>query len=75
MREARSAGVCIACACQKTPPPFEGEAFTLRSPALMKPLINLDEVTDFDDIEANGIYTSKRALFSARSAPGSSPSI
>ena len=45
--------------------PFEGEAFTLRSPALMKPLINLDEITDFDDVEENGIYTSKRALFSA----------
>ncbi len=31
----------------------------------MKPLINLDEITDFDDVEENGIYTSKRALFSA----------
>jgi len=29
-----------------------------------KPLVNLDEV-EFDDIEDNGIYTSRRALFSA----------
>lgn len=31
----------------------------------MKPIINLDEIEDFDDVEANGIYTSKRAMFSA----------
>jgi len=31
----------------------------------MKPLINLDEIAAFDDVEENGIYTSKRALFSA----------
>ena len=29
-----------------------------------KPLVNLEEV-EFDDIEDNGIYTSRRALFSA----------
>jgi uncharacterized cupin superfamily protein len=32
---------------------------------LMKPIINLDDITEFDDVEENGIYTSKRALFSA----------
>ncbi len=31
---------------------------------MTKPIINLDDVT-FDDIEANGLYTSSRALFSA----------
>ncbi|MDE2371494.1 MAG: cupin domain-containing protein [Burkholderiales bacterium] len=31
---------------------------------MQKPLVNLDEV-EFDDIEDNGYYTSKRALFSA----------
>ena len=31
----------------------------------MKPIINLDEIATFEDIEDNGIYTSKRALFSA----------
>jgi uncharacterized cupin superfamily protein len=31
----------------------------------MKPFINLDEITEFDDVEENGLYTSKRALFSA----------
>jgi uncharacterized cupin superfamily protein len=31
----------------------------------MKPVINLDEV-EFDDIEDNGRYTSRRALFSER---------
>lgn len=31
----------------------------------MKPILNLDEIVEFDDIEENGIYTSKRALFSA----------
>ena len=31
---------------------------------MTKPLVNLDEV-QFDDIEENGYYTSKRALFSA----------
>lgn len=30
----------------------------------MKPMINLDEIVEFDDVEANGIYTSQRALFS-----------
>jgi uncharacterized cupin superfamily protein len=30
-----------------------------------KPLVNLDEL-EFDDIEENGYYTSRRALFSAR---------
>lgn len=30
----------------------------------MKPLINLDEVA-FDDVEENGVYTSRRGLFSA----------
>ena len=29
----------------------------------MKPVVNLSEVT-FDDIEENGFYTSRRALFS-----------
>jgi len=32
----------------------------------MKPVLNLDEIVEFDDVEENGIYTSKRALFSAR---------
>mgnify|MGYP002789861406 CR=1 FL=1 len=32
---------------------------------MMKPLINLGEITEFDDIEENGLYTSRRALFSA----------
>ncbi|MBX9862488.1 MAG: cupin domain-containing protein [Hyphomicrobium sp.] len=32
---------------------------------MTKPIINLDEITDFDDVEENGIYTSSRALFSA----------
>lgn len=31
----------------------------------MKPVINLDDITEFDDVEENGRYTSKRALFSA----------
>lgn len=31
----------------------------------MKPIINLDEITAFDDVEENGLYTSRRALFSA----------
>lgn len=31
----------------------------------MKPLLNLDDITQFEDVEDNGIYTSKRALFSA----------
>lgn len=30
----------------------------------MKPLLNLDEIAEFDDVEENGIYTSQRALFS-----------
>ncbi|MBX3505578.1 MAG: cupin domain-containing protein [Parvibaculum sp.] len=32
----------------------------------MKPIVNLDEVVDFDDVEDNGRYCSKRALFSGR---------
>ncbi|MDX2288780.1 MAG: cupin domain-containing protein [Hyphomicrobiaceae bacterium] len=32
----------------------------------MKPVVNLDEIVDFDDVEDNGFYTSKRALFSAK---------
>ena len=32
----------------------------------MKPMINLDEIVEFDDVEANGIYTSQRALFSPK---------
>jgi uncharacterized cupin superfamily protein len=31
----------------------------------MKPLVNLGEITEFDDVEENGLYTSRRALFSA----------
>lgn len=31
----------------------------------MKPIRNLDEITEFDDVEENGLYTSSRALFSA----------
>lgn len=31
----------------------------------MKPIVNLDEIVAFDDVEDNGIYSSKRALFSA----------
>lgn len=31
----------------------------------MKPLLNLDDITEFDDVEENGIYSSRRALFSA----------
>jgi uncharacterized cupin superfamily protein len=30
----------------------------------VKPMINLDDIANFDDVENNGIYTSKRALFS-----------
>lgn len=30
---------------------------------MREPVINLDEV-EFDDVEENGIYTSRRALFS-----------
>lgn len=30
----------------------------------MKPIFNLDEAVAFDDVEENGIYTSRRALFS-----------
>lgn len=32
---------------------------------MTKPLINLDDITHFDDVEENGIFTSSRALFSA----------
>lgn len=31
----------------------------------MKPILNLDDIVKFDDVEENGIYTSKRAMFSA----------
>lgn len=31
----------------------------------MRPLLNLDEITEFDDVEEDGVFTSKRALFSA----------
>ena len=31
----------------------------------MKPIVNLNDITVFDDVEENDIYTSKRALFSA----------
>lgn len=31
----------------------------------MKPLLNLDDIAEFDDVEENGVFTSKRALFSA----------
>jgi uncharacterized cupin superfamily protein len=31
----------------------------------MKPIVNLDEITQFEDVEENGRYTSKRAMFSA----------
>lgn len=31
----------------------------------MTPIVNLDKLTAFDDVEDNGLYTSKRALFSA----------
>lgn len=30
------------------------------------PIINLDAIDEFDDVEENGFYTSKRALFSQR---------
>jgi uncharacterized cupin superfamily protein len=32
---------------------------------MTKPIVNLDEITEFEDVEENGIYTSSRALFSA----------
>ena len=28
----------------------------------MRPVINLDEISEFDDVEENGLYTSKRAF-------------
>ena len=31
----------------------------------MKPVANLDDITQFEDVEENGIYTSRRAMFSA----------
>jgi len=31
----------------------------------VKPIINLDDITTFDDVEENGLYTSRRAMFSA----------
>ncbi len=36
----------------------------------VKPIMNLDEV-EFDDVEANGRYTSKRERSAITSAPGS----
>lgn len=33
---------------------------------MVKPIMNLDEIVEFDDVEENGIYTSSRALFSQR---------
>jgi len=33
---------------------------------VVKPIMNLDEIVEFDDVEENGIYTSNRALFSER---------
>lgn len=30
----------------------------------MKPFLNLDDITTFDDVEENGLFTSRRALFS-----------
>jgi uncharacterized cupin superfamily protein len=33
---------------------------------VVKPIMNLDEIVDFEDVEENGIYTSSRALFSER---------
>ena len=30
----------------------------------MKPIANLDEIAQFEDVEENGIYTSRRAMFS-----------
>lgn len=30
----------------------------------MKPFLNIDEITTFDDVEESGLYTSRRALFS-----------
>lgn len=38
---------------------------TLRGPAMLKPLINLDEL-NFDDVEDNGFYTSRSAAISDR---------
>lgn len=32
---------------------------------MIKPILNLDEIAEFDDVEENGFFTSKRALFSA----------
>jgi uncharacterized cupin superfamily protein len=32
---------------------------------MTRPVINLDDITEFDDVEDYGIYTSSRALFSA----------
>jgi len=32
----------------------------------VRPVINLDEITEFDDVEENGLYTSKRAFVSEK---------
>src|SRR5262245_50273257 len=34
--------------------------------SVTKPIMNLDEIVEFDDVEENGIYSSSRALFSGR---------
>src|SRR4051812_22217669 len=56
---------CIGGCCRRPRPS------TLREPSgrvhgdqMPKPFVNLDDV-EFDDIEDNGFYTSKRARFSA----------
>ena len=41
---------------------------------MAKPIINLDEV-EFDDVEENGRFTSKRGLQRPASARGSSATI
>lgn len=32
----------------------------------MKPIINLDDIAEFEDVEENGIYTSKRAFVGSK---------
>jgi uncharacterized cupin superfamily protein len=32
----------------------------------LKPVLNLDEIADFDDVEENGIFTSRRAFVGSR---------
>lgn len=36
------------------------------------PIINLDEIHEFDDMEENGFYTSKRHCSASASARGAS---